>query len=427
MDTFIKIEKRYIKGVTFPVEEIHSGVNFIGIEKTLGKPHGLNNIMNEIIKFVQKNPTKFDTIVKRLVNKCKRKDIEDALEILKNDGIIQIIYRNDNPRKGNYFSIQKVCIDPRAEEQLNKNNIDNINFKLEELRRNILNIVGNSRHHLVKHLEKCMQEGILTDKVDNIIVKAKAWITFKSVSMTLAHSVVLQEQGVYKTLREISVQIWGNSKVLDRYKKEISMVSGESLTKLHLSIMPESTYFYGNITGELHGKKLLGICGYPVVITDDTIKSLNIIEANIKGIFIIENSAVFISLLKRKYYKESSILIMFGEGYLSYSKRRFLKKILKYKQVPVYVWSDLDEDGLDLTLDIIKYVRSIGAECSPVLMSKKELSMTKGSFKGARHIDLEKEEFRNEFPDVVDMIKEGIVMEQEELLLYYGKIEGKLP
>ena len=60
-------------------------------------------------------------------------------------------------------------------------------------------------------------------------------------------------------------------------------------------------------------------------------------------------------------------------------------------------------------------------------MGEDELKLSSGQFEGANHINLEKEELKRLFPDVINSIKEGRTMEQEELLLHFDYINIKLP
>lgn len=427
MGPMIQSEEFYKEGIRFPLGIKEYGTNYIGVNKSINKPHGMKEIMSSIIKLSSKRPIKFDTLIKKLVDKFSRNDIDDAIEVLKKDGIIQTFSKNSNPRKGRYFSISKICIDPRAEADIKTNINGDMEEKLSQLKEAVIHITKESSSLLAKHLRNCVEEGALRDLNGCVIVNIKAWIAFRSVALALAYSVMLKEKKEYATLREISVEVWGKSKILDRYKTEITKVAGMSLSKLNFNIFPETTYFYGDILGEINNTTFSGLAGYPVIITDLTIKSLNITEVKAKSILIIENLAVFLSVFSKKYINNYDTLIIWGEGYLSSSKRVFLKKIIKNRKLPVYVWSDLDGDGLELTLDIISFVESKGTAGRPVLMGEDELKLSFGEFKGANHINLEKEELKNLFPDVINSIKEGRTMEQEELLLHFDYINIKLP
>lgn len=427
MDTSIKRDEIMRQGIRFPVSIKEYGINYSGISNSLSKPHGYKDLMNSIIKMTLKNPVQFETLIKRLVVKYNRTDIEDALEILTKDGVLQIESKNARPRKGNYFSAYKIHLDPRAAAELEQEEEVSEAEKILKLEDEINSTIGDTEHSLAVYLRKCIVRRAFVDSKDNIIAEAKAWVAFRSIAMTLAYSITLQERKEYMTLREISVKVWGESKRLNRYKNEITKAAGTSLSKLNINIMPEITYIYGDFQGSVNGNTLSGLSGYPVILADDTISNLIITEVNYDRILIVENCAVFLSIFNNKYINSKETLLMLGEGYLSSSKRQLLEKVLSTKPVPVYIWSDLDGDGLKLTLDIINFIKKFGASGMPILMGVDELKLSSGGFTGANHINLESDELRGVFHEVVDSIKEGRTMEQEELLLYYELIEKKLP
>ena len=58
--------------------------------------------------------------------------------------------------------------------------------------------------------------------------------------MAVAHSIRLLENGQQLPLKIVSSHIWGTSKVLDRYKKDIADATGMTLAELNLVVMPET-------------------------------------------------------------------------------------------------------------------------------------------------------------------------------------------
>lgn len=427
MDTLIKKDEVRRQGIRFPVSIKEYGINYSGISNSLNKPHGYKDLMNCIIKMTIKTPVRFETLIKRLIGKYNRTDIEDAIEILTKDGVIQIESKNSRPRKGNYFSIAKIHIDPRAVAELQQEGQIGEEDKILQLETEINSIIHQTEHRLAVYLRNCIGRRAFIDLKENIIAEAKAWVMFRSIALTLAYSISLQERKEYMTLREISVKVWGESKKLDRYRSEITKATGTSLSKLNINIMPEATYIYGDFQGSFNSNILSGLSGYPVLLTEDTISNLVITECNSQRILVVENLAVFLTVFKNKYINSKETILIWGEGYLTSSKRQLLQKLLAIKPIPVFIWSDLDGDGLELTLDIINFIKKFGVLGHPILMSESELKLSSGGFKGASHINLERDDLRAVFHDVVDLIKEGRTMEQEELLLNYEFIEPRLP
>ncbi|NLI93099.1 MAG: hypothetical protein GX434_13200 [Peptococcaceae bacterium] len=60
-------------------------------------------------------------------------------------------------------------------------------------------------------------------------------------------------------------------------------------------------------------------------------------------------------------------------------------------------------------------------------MGASELDLAKGDYVASNHHNLDDPELSVIFPDVIERIKLQNVMEQEELLLHYDRLENKLP
>ncbi|MDR3585065.1 MAG: DUF2220 family protein [Desulfosporosinus sp.] len=143
-------------------------------------------------------------------------------------------------------------------------------------------------------------------------------------------------------------------------------------------------------------------------------------------LFLIENLAPFLEIYKGHYIDRPDVAIIWMAGYLSSAKRLIIKKLLQNKKVPVFIWSDIDADGILLANDAIRYVNSLGCLCSPVLMTENEVRLTQGKYKGSRmispHNDIEPV-----FSGIISEIEKGLAMEQEELFLHYKYVEAFLP
>lgn len=423
----IILEDEHRENIRFPVYRKEAGRNYAGLEKTLNKPHGLKPLMDFFIKELMKGPKKFQPLMNKLSKKYPRNDINDVLEILKVDGIIEIISKNKRPKVGHYWVPMTVRLDLRAKEELIPEETMDVDQKINILRGEVSEVLGDTTHPLGKHILDCLEKGPLTDSKGEIAVEPKAWYKYRSVILTLAHSIKLQKEVRVEPLRVVSERIWGKSKILDRYKGDITRVAGTSLTRLNLTLMPELTFLYGNFTWVVNGQACKGTTGLPVVLAEETIKNLDITGVNAKQLLIIENYAVFIELLNRKYFQLPDTILLWGEGYFSSIKRHLMGKILLFRPLPVYIWSDLDSEGLNLTYDIIKFLKDLGVQGKPLLMTSKELAFTSGHYSGAKRLKLDDEELNKIFSDVIPLIKNDITMEQEELLIHYDIIEKYLP
>lgn len=432
-ETAIVEELEYREGIRFPVARTEKGRSFSGVEKTLGKPHGYRSLMEQVIRELAKGPKRFETLTSKLAKKYSWPEVENALEILKIDGIIQVLCKNERPSKGHYWVPKLVFLDPRAEIEVKPPKTeDDLNTQISRLKEEVLLELGKAgpleESMMGQRLLTWLAEERVTDLRGNVIAEPKAWIKYRSVVLALAHSVRLKFEGRREPLRVISERVWGKSKIIDRYKDAIVEASGVSaLSKLNITVMPSTAYLYGDVTWKVNGHYISGTSGLPVVITEDTIKALEIAKIGAESILIVENFAVFIELLQQRYYGNPKTLVIWGEGYLSSSKRRLLGKILRHRKLPVYIWSDIDADGLLLTLDIINLVHGLGSNAKPILMSSKELALSLGGFNASDPRKLQGEKLNKVFSDLLPMIKEGQAMEQEELLLFFEHVKKELP
>ena len=83
----------------FPIEMSVSGRKYSGVEVTLNKPHGKKVIMEFVLKLLLKGQKQFKPFVKQVLQRFTWLDLNDSLEILLLDGVIQITFKNQKPRK----------------------------------------------------------------------------------------------------------------------------------------------------------------------------------------------------------------------------------------------------------------------------------------------------------------------------------------
>lgn len=73
-------------------------------------------------------------------------------------------------------------------------------------------------------------------------------IRFRSVLLALAHSRFLLGKGESMPLRTLSTRVWSNSKILDRYKRDIERIAQTTLSRLGLTSLPETLWGYGDVS-----------------------------------------------------------------------------------------------------------------------------------------------------------------------------------
>ena len=431
MDGVLKEVTEHKEGIKFPLYKEVFGPVYAGLENTLAKPHGLKDPMQALVKALSQGPKRYRPLIDRLSQKYSLEDIETACEILQLDGVIRIKSKNNRPRKGYYWVPQYIFLDSRTEEELNQQaqaRDRQIQEQINNLKQEVEAVLGDSDHPLAGHLRRCLAQKILIDRQGvEVCDPYRAFTAFRSVVMALAYSVKLQSQGQSEPLRVVSERVWGKSKVLERYKKEITRVAGAPLSGLNLTLMPDLIFFYGDLEYQVAGREASGLAGYPAVLAENSVRKMKVTGLGAQKILIIENLAVFNEVLKRRYYNQSDTLVMWSEGYLTSTKRTFLAKLLCFNPLPVFIWSDIDADGLMLTWDMVKFLSAHGIKARPVLMSTEELALSVGQFQGNERLSLDEDALDDMFGDVVEQVRRGAAMEQEELMLNYDIIKNKLP
>ena len=417
------------KAIPFPLRKTEYGITYAGVEASLRKPHGFQSLMEMIIKECRTGQRRYDSVINKLRKSYSLSDIECAVEILMIDGVLCMKSKNMRPRKGDIdWARQLVWLDRRAEADLPALKVKVTEADILELKHDFKEIVFETEQSpLMAHILECLNNQTLYSPEGEIICNVTAWKKYRSIVLTLAYALRLLQEGKREAIRIVSEKIWGRSKDLDAYRKDISKVAGVPLANLNLDIAPEVIFLHGKVDYQVDGYLSSCMAGIPVALTDETVKIMEVTDSGINAIFIIENLAVFQEILSRKYRNISNVLLFWGAGYISSKRTLLLRKILKIKNVPVYIWSDLDADGLTLTRDIVRKLAEYNALGMPVLMTEYQLKLTKGNFKGAQHLKLDDTELEVMFPDVLPLIKRGITMEQEELLIHYEKIEKEFP
>ncbi|MBP2642030.1 MAG: hypothetical protein H6Q66_2981 [Firmicutes bacterium] len=414
-----------VEGIKFPVARVQQGRNYTGLA-IFDKPHNLKPLMQELVKDLSRGEKQYSPLERRYSQKYSLVDLLDAIEILTIAGIIQVESKNVQPKTQLKWRIKKLALDPRAEDELEtckpseETEIYNIGVEVE----NILGAIAGSLADLVR---KGIGDGQILDEFGSVLATPKAMVKYRSILLSLAWAAKLIAEKRREPLRVVSQRVWGDSKRLDAYKAEIAAAGQDTLDNLHLTANFETTLVHGNVYYEVNGISGTMLSGIPVSLTDSTIDKMAITSALIDGIFIIENIAVFREVLFRRYLARPNVFIMFGVGFLSSSKRTLLRKIMDVARAPVYVWGDIDASGLQIVEDVHNFCAACGGDVVPVLMTADELELTCGKFLGSAHTALDSPGLSLTFHDVVEKVREGITMEQEELLIHWDKIESKLP
>ncbi|MDH6428063.1 protein kinase [Paenibacillus odorifer] len=236
----IQIEKTF-KEYPFPVKMMAFGRFFYGIEETLNKPHGKKKLMENIVNILSKGQKQYKSFSNNILKKFTWPEISDALEILLVDGIIQVTFRNQRPRKGNEWLPSYVHLDPRAIDFLSKNKPD-ITFELDLIRSLVNQLLSNSSAPIRSTIIGFLDKGAITDDLGTLIADLTSLEKFKSIILGVSYYFSFKEKGETVPLRYISIQIWHQPKVLAKYKNEIALLSSITLEELDLILLPDINY-----------------------------------------------------------------------------------------------------------------------------------------------------------------------------------------
>ncbi|PQP82294.1 serine/threonine protein kinase [Paenibacillus sp. PCH8] len=210
---------------------------FSGIDASLNKPHGKKVVMEYIVNTLSKGQKQYKPFVDNGIRKFTWPELSDALEILLVDGIIQVTFRNQRPRKGNDWLPSFVLLDPRAVDFFSKKKPD-IALELDLIRSLVNQLLSNSTAIRLKLID-FLDNGAITDELGTQIVDHTSLEKFKSIILGISHYFNLKEQGRTVPIRHLSNQMWGQSKILAKYKKEIALLSLTTIEKLDTVLLPD--------------------------------------------------------------------------------------------------------------------------------------------------------------------------------------------
>lgn len=429
------------KQTRFAPYRIRRGIKYAGLIDTVNKPHGLEYAMRTILDILwYKGYSRWSSVVAHANKKVVLADINDAIEVLIKAGIIAIYERNERPSKGLYFTSFELTIDPRAEKD-----IESLLPKKKnraEWEQQIIGEVEKIRttwepfdSDVARKLEMLVTIGVdrLTGKENEAFpVSPKAKVKFRSALLTIAYSRALIGANKTMPLRTLSSLLWQNTKILDRYRKTIEAIIGIPLEAIGIPIHPETVWLYGEASYQLEGKQSVSLtCGLPSVLSEQTVqKSKFKPDESLKLIIIVENLTVFQTILNKTYYLRNDVLIMWSEGYWSNTHRRIIRDLLRNRSFYIYIWADIDGDGLQIAYNIYSWVNNHNGTPKIILMGENEWKMA-DSQRVASERDLEivqKDEIISLFPEVAVLIHEyKKTVEQERLLVNYNYIETQLP
>jgi hypothetical protein len=432
--------KPAVRQTFFANERFRSGKEYFGLQQTLSKPHGLQKLMEKMIELIVGEKFKsWKPILNRLLKLFNQYEIEDALEILLVSGIITIKEKNTRPSRGEFFQIQKVTIDDRAFGEVKKlypiRNVSGFHLDwLNELQGLMVNW-EYSNDPICQDLERIIEKGLVKlknpDLEKGFPIHPKSFIKFKSVLHTLVYCRSILAEGKSLPLRTISSMVWEDTKVLDRYRNDLKKLTGRSLKDIGITTIPDTIWIYGAAYYKLEGMNVSLFSGKPFILSENTIRSSEFHPfLDLQSILIVENLTNFNSVLDQTYYSRTDVLIIWSNGFWNSQHKRILEQILDKKNVPIYVWNDIDGGGLSIARLIIKWGTSRNISVTPILMDVNDFILAR-SDRNASEYDLlmvNDPIINSMFPQVCKLISENkTIVEQERLLTFYNYVEKNLP
>ncbi|MCE5171825.1 serine/threonine protein kinase [Paenibacillus profundus] len=226
------------KEYRYPVEMLACGQKYDGIETTLNKPHGKKIIMEFVINLLLKGPKQYKPFVNQILQRYTWLELNDVLEILLLDGVIQIIFKNQNPRKMVNWLPKTIQLDPRAMGNLLGNSPD-YKLELSKLKDTVVRLVTGSQSSIRKNLLRWVEEEEIKNQSGTVVVDCKSFKKYKSILLTVAYYIHLKETGRKLPLRYISNQVWNKPKLLSLYKNDSALLAGIPLNELESVLLPD--------------------------------------------------------------------------------------------------------------------------------------------------------------------------------------------
>lgn len=229
---------RVYKELRFPVELLAKGRKYDGVEISIDKPHGKKKIMQYIIKLLLKGPKQYKSFVNHVLEKYIWQDLNDALEILLLDGVIQITFKNQKPRKAIDWFPKIIQLDSRALEDL-KNDMPDDEQEFLKLKNLVKELLSHSNNPLKSYLLQWIQDEEIKDQSGEIVADSGSFKKYKSIILILAYYINLKDNTQKIPIRHLSNQTWNNPKILNSYKNEVIKLTGIKLEELNSVLLPD--------------------------------------------------------------------------------------------------------------------------------------------------------------------------------------------
>lgn len=335
----IEVSKIYKDGYRFPTGMLATGRMYNGVEATLNKPHGKKVVMEYIIKLLMKGKKQYRTFIDQSLQRFSWMDVNDALEILLLDGIIQITFKNQKPRKMVDWSPKMIQLDPRVMES-SPEKIPDYSLELAKLRDMVIELTINIKITTKDRLLKWIDEKEIKDEKGMRIANFTSSIKYKAIVLAATYYLILKENGEKLPLRYLSNQLWNQPRLLNTYKKEIALSLGITLGEFN-------TVLLSDINSTLHA---------PLVLISPVTEMRNLLDKF--SIPEIQHDTILLYIDEMDNYFQKIIELVgdsfnsnFSQSYSIFKKELIEGHLLNNRQAII---NDLKQSVYDLNKQMLK-------------------------------------------------------------------------
>lgn len=190
---------------------------------------------------------------------------------------------------------------------------------------------------------------------------SRSWSVYSAALRGLAEWERLQEHGVKPSSREVAARALGSSKAWTPARiRAFEQLAGMPFDEAMNHVEPV-VKFRGPIKWAYRGAVGDGLSAHPWVgLPASMLGDLELLEANIEAVLVIENEKTFEEVIRRTTVSESA-LILYGGGFLGEAEIDLLRLLDR----PIWAWGDLDPKGIQIVCDI---AARTGLDVRPLLM-----------------------------------------------------------
>lgn len=391
-------------------------------------------VLREALKFGLKGEDYYEISLRTLTPKLKMQldplSLEKNLENFCKQGSIELYYRYRSFGEPELRSI-RISLDqyeslrtffgiPKKDEELNN--------VMQMLQAALVKLEGNEDLRLkkIRALFKEQSEFIENyGKADifkngKILASTKSLEKYKYVIRALYEIALIIKEDRYLSFRELSLRVCGNTKKLKNYKKEIEELL-DNIEEFNISDHIPLLFIAGNFGYNCKGHcSCLASMDY-TVLTENTVKALEITDIEASKILLIENLTAFEEVVKKGLLGARDAITIWLSGYPSSRHRVITEKILRFKKIPGYCWCDIDPDGIQIFQTVKNFFDKSNCSLEPILMDaealKKAFIKLKLSEEDKKKIlDLKKSD-HNSFQQLMDYMLENSIKAEQEVFL----------